>query len=752
MIYSAELTLKKHHRPKDGTSNYIHIMYSDVENPTVPEEMSTEPLDYMGVCVTNASAAPADPAAYQWAKVKGEDGKRGSTGLPGKDGADGVSSYVHIKFSNDGGQTFTSNEGEDPGLWIGVHTDSDPEDPLIPDLYTWAKIAGEKGEDSTSVTLTNESHTFQGGDKAPIPSETSSKVLAFTGTKQMPVEIGIVPTPKGMTFTVTNNHTVNAGFTIHVDETLTQYNGTLSIPLTVSGTAFTKAFSWTVSMRGEKGDTPLCMVSGDQVFTYESGSTAPTVKTLTLYAEYLDAAHKEWQYKDASGAWTGYSPAKTETSLQISPNDIAWNDGSTAVLRAIDTTETIYDSITLLKVRDGNTGEAAVTAVLSNDSHTIPAGADGANGDYFGAETTISVYKGTTEISDEFTYTAVPSEGITGSLKGRTYTVTDMTADSGYVDITGSKSGYPDITKRFNLSLSKAGWNATAYWMLTNADVIFKNDDGLDPQKVSITGKCKTGTDSIADYAARFEIYNNKEETPSYSSTVDETGCSYTVPTASESIRVVMKEAGGTGVVLDEQNIPVVTDGRPGYDGYTIYLTNQNDSFPCDSSGNIIKDTVTSTSVIAYEGIKEVTPVVGTLPAVPGLSLSKISDGSGKTMVIITALAGTALARQGSLEIPVIIGDKTFPAVFSWTKLMDASGLEDEITTIKETAFFVNKDEQKIEAIVKKTQIGTKEDGTNVTVGDMYGKSKHSAFVALNAMECIRRVSSGSIDFLSTGV
>lgn len=72
-----------------------------------------------------------------------------SFGLPkgadGKDGEDGKTSYLHIKYSNDGGVTFTGNNGEDPGAWIGIYVDYNINDSDDPSDYKWTKIKGEPG-------------------------------------------------------------------------------------------------------------------------------------------------------------------------------------------------------------------------------------------------------------------------------------------------------------------------------------------------------------------------------------------------------------------------------------------------------------------------------------------------------------------------------------------------------------------------------------------------------------------------------
>ena len=70
-------------------------------------------------------------------------------GVEYNDGAPGVSSYVHIKYSNDG-VSFTSNNGETVGDWIGTYVDSNEYDSTVFSDYTWKKIAGENGADGDS--------------------------------------------------------------------------------------------------------------------------------------------------------------------------------------------------------------------------------------------------------------------------------------------------------------------------------------------------------------------------------------------------------------------------------------------------------------------------------------------------------------------------------------------------------------------------------------------------------------------------
>ena len=69
----------------------------------------------------------------------------GTNGTPGKDGATGKTSYFHVKYSNDGGKTFTANNGETVGDYLGTYTDFVEADSNSVSVYTWVKIKGNTG-------------------------------------------------------------------------------------------------------------------------------------------------------------------------------------------------------------------------------------------------------------------------------------------------------------------------------------------------------------------------------------------------------------------------------------------------------------------------------------------------------------------------------------------------------------------------------------------------------------------------------
>lgn len=132
---------------KDGTNgktSYFHIKYSPVENPT-SSQMSEIPNTYIGTYVDYTEQDSTDPSKYTWYRFQGLQGAQGTQGIPGTNGADGKTSYLHIKYSNDGGKTFTSNSGETVGDYIGQCTDFNRADPTTVGAYTWSKIKGETG-------------------------------------------------------------------------------------------------------------------------------------------------------------------------------------------------------------------------------------------------------------------------------------------------------------------------------------------------------------------------------------------------------------------------------------------------------------------------------------------------------------------------------------------------------------------------------------------------------------------------------
>lgn len=83
----------------------------------------------------------------------------------GAPGAQGDGTYLHIKYSNDGGKTFTDAK---VGSWIGTCVDSNVEAPLDVNAYTWAKIEGKAGR--TYFMETSSSIVKMSADSTIVPN------------------------------------------------------------------------------------------------------------------------------------------------------------------------------------------------------------------------------------------------------------------------------------------------------------------------------------------------------------------------------------------------------------------------------------------------------------------------------------------------------------------------------------------------------------------------------------------------------
>ena len=110
---------------------YTHIVYSDNADGS---NFGREPKKYMGVARTTSPTQPTDKTAYKWFKVKGEDGERGR---------DGVSNYIHRKYSD---YSNGANMSDNSNLkYIGIYTGTSSTPPTTATSYLWSKIKGEDG-------------------------------------------------------------------------------------------------------------------------------------------------------------------------------------------------------------------------------------------------------------------------------------------------------------------------------------------------------------------------------------------------------------------------------------------------------------------------------------------------------------------------------------------------------------------------------------------------------------------------------
>lgn len=129
---------------EDGTSAHFYVRYSAKSDGSNMTQTPTNATYYIGVCSTESDTAPTDSSLYQWSKFRGNDG------IPGAAGANGKTQYLHIKYSDDG-ESFTGNDGEDLGEYIGTLVDFESEDSMDFSAYKWKKFSGDLSADLEEI-------------------------------------------------------------------------------------------------------------------------------------------------------------------------------------------------------------------------------------------------------------------------------------------------------------------------------------------------------------------------------------------------------------------------------------------------------------------------------------------------------------------------------------------------------------------------------------------------------------------------
>lgn len=288
----------------------------------------------------------------------------------------------------------------------------------------------------------------------------------------------------------------------------------------------------------------------------------------------------------------------------------------------------------------GPAGKDAIVGVLSNEFQGIPTDSQGNNGNYTGASSTMYVFIGSVDDSANWTVTATPSAGVTGSLAGKTYTVTNLTVDSGYVDFTASRSGYSSVTARFTLSKVKSGADgvdgspgapgddSTSYTLVPGVAAIKRAVDGsYTPASLSISATSQTGISTPIAYAGRFKIWettNGTTYTIQYTSAANESSKTYTPSAGIKAVKVELYLAGGTTTLLDQQIIPVVEDGPPGVSACSIQLT------------TTVSEPTTTVHLAAYPTTAAVSATLNGASLGPATTPALTDLGGGAYQVVLT--------------------------------------------------------------------------------------------------------------------
>ena len=131
----------------DGKTTYFHVKYSSVQNPTSSSQMTETPSKYIGTYVDFTAQDSTNPSDYTWSQFQGDPGENG---IPGTNGQDGRTSYLHIAYANSSdGYTDFSTTNSTGKKYMGQYVDYTERDSENPHMYKWSKIKGEDGQDGT---------------------------------------------------------------------------------------------------------------------------------------------------------------------------------------------------------------------------------------------------------------------------------------------------------------------------------------------------------------------------------------------------------------------------------------------------------------------------------------------------------------------------------------------------------------------------------------------------------------------------
>ena len=259
---------------------------------------------------------------------------------------------------------------------------------------------------------------------------------------------------------------------------------------------------------------------------------------------------------------------------------------SVAMDTAQQAANTAADALEALK---GISTLDALGAQLSNDAHVVHTDYDGSGGDFTYATTTVRVFLGDVEVSNEAKIFITTSEGVTGTWNAntRTYKVTGLKGLNGYIDFDiayGAALEYiltPDgnriltpngnyvrgyvgsthITKRFSISKSPDGQPGVSYNLIASVDAIRRNMDGtLNPGEITFRALYSDGRDVIA-YSGKYMIEvstNGTDYTQVYLSTKAELSKTYVPPANAFSVRCTLYDTND--VMLDTQSVIVIAD------------------------------------------------------------------------------------------------------------------------------------------------------------------------------------------------
>jgi len=340
---------------------------------------------------------------------------------------------------------------------------------------------GVDGIDAITVINTNQAHPLPASSAGVVSSYTNSGTdirvfegvneLAYDGTGTS-VSTWTVSTSQSPTSTITIGSITDNGNDITIGDHSAMANGTDSVTITYSisgtranGESFVAETTQTLTKAPAGSDAESIRLSADsQIFRIaQDGTVSPSTITFTANRQNLT---NTTTFTTNPSPLTIGTPATDVATLTY--NNFSQGGAHTAVTITA-TAGSVSDEITIVEVREGTN---ALTVILSNETHTLPAESNGNVSSYVGSGTTITVFEGATELNHDnggdggFDVTATGTNITAGTIsdsgnKASVANHSNMTADLASVeyeiDITRLDGTSVTLFKTQSFSKAKSG-------------------------------------------------------------------------------------------------------------------------------------------------------------------------------------------------------------------------------------------------------------------------------------------------------
>ena len=371
----------------------------------------------------------------------------------------------------------------------------------------------------------------------------------------------------------------------------------------------------------------------------------------------------------------------------------------------------IIDQQTIPVLHNGENGEDAYTLILSNENDTFIQGTTEQN-----KTTKLTLYKGIEKVdlsnitpptysystANLFSCSATPE---TGSNEAKSLdisivnkigqTINSINVD-GYIDI-GITYNDLTFTKRFSYASiiqGRNGTNAATYNIVPSSTVIIKdenNNSSLTPSSLTVTATVTSESNNNITSTAYggYVTYQINDGSETGWPMTNNALSALSINDGTNYIIIRLYSNSTKSNLLDQQTVPVISQGKDGQDAYTLVLTNDNDSFIQGPSPQTKR-----TSLKLYNGITDNTDELRNVTwntsnykiecsDTENIKVTPVYNSTTNTVdfTITNSFANTNggsvidhnVNQGGTVTITIVYNDVTLSKVFSYSSVIQGT-------------------------------------------------------------------------------